>query len=130
MRRIATALAAGVMLATTAAPALASPEEGREKLAKLLEGRVAGEPQDCIRTLPVTNFQIIDGTALVYKAGPILYVNVPQDPQYLDDRDGIQTRTFGTRLCNYDVVTTFDRHHGHYTGNLFLGDFVPYRKAR
>lgn len=122
------ALAAGSLLV---APALEARERmsGEEKLAQMLEGRVAGEPESCIRTFPSVDLTVIDGTALVYKSGRTLWVNVPADPRSLDDRDALLTRQFGTRLCSTDIVTTFDRGFGHYTGNVFLGEFVPYRKA-
>lgn len=119
---------AAIGLVTT--PALAGDERlsGEAKLAKMLEGRVAGEPQSCIRTFPTANLKIIDGTALVYKQGSTLWVNVPDYPNSLDDSDALLTRTHGTQLCNTDVVTTFDPAFGHFTGNVFLGEFVPYRK--
>lgn len=121
------ALAAGGLLA---APALEARERmsGEEKLAKMLEGRVAGEPESCIRTFPSVDLTVIDGTALVYERGRTLWVNVPADPDSLDDSDALLTRQFGTQLCRTDIVTTFDRTVGFYTGNVFLGEFVPYRK--
>lgn len=121
------ALIAGGLLGT---PSLEARERisGEEKLAKMLEGRVPGEPQSCIRTFPSANLTIVDGTALVYKQGRTLWVNVPAHPRWLDDSDALLTRTYGTQLCSTDIVTTFDRGSGHYTGNIFLGEFVPYRK--
>lgn len=115
-----------------AAPAASAGENrrlsGEEKLAKMLEGRVPGQPQSCIHSYPVRSLKIIDGTALVYKSGRTLYVNVPHDPESLDDRDILVTRRSGSSLCRMDTVTTIDRGHGGYTGNIFLGDFIPYTK--
>ncbi|MEE2794389.1 MAG: hypothetical protein VX512_06080, partial [Pseudomonadota bacterium] len=65
-----------IALATAAFGMLSSPvladenaqmTRGEEKLAKLLDGRVAGEPQSCIRTLGSRNLSQIDGTALTYR---------------------------------------------------------------
>lgn len=114
-----------------AAPALDAREKlsGEEKLARMLENRVAGEPESCIRTFPTTHLTVIDGTALVYRRGSTLWVNRTDEPRYLDDNDALLTRQFGSRLCNTDIVTTFDRNGGFYTGNIFLSEFVPYRKA-
>nr|WP_232843183.1 hypothetical protein [Allopontixanthobacter confluentis] len=103
---------------------------GEEKLDKMLEGRVAGAPRSCITAHPVRSVKIIDGTALVYKSGSTLYVNVPLHPQSLDDRDVLVTQRFGSSLCRMDYVTTIDRVGGAYTGNIFLGDFVPYTRQR
>jgi hypothetical protein len=48
------------------------------KLAKLLEGRTAGAPVDCINQRLIASSQIIDKTAIVYRMpGGALYVNRP-----------------------------------------------------
>ncbi|MCB2083381.1 MAG: hypothetical protein H6920_01375 [Sphingomonadaceae bacterium] len=104
--------------------------EGEAKLAKMLEGRVAGEPQSCIYMRPGVDLTIIDGTALVYKSGKTLYVNIPRNADDIDDRDTLVTRRSSSRLCRTDIVTTQDSSIGMYTGNIFLGDFVPYRKVK
>ncbi len=129
-KMIAAPLAAAALLAAPSAYADEStaPTKGEIKLAKMLEGRVAGEPQNCIRTLPNLKLTMIDETALVYKSGRTLYVNIPSDPGAIDNDDTLVTRRFGSRLCNTTIVTTIDRFHGGYTGNIFLGQFVPYRK--
>ena len=141
MRKLATtALAAACAL--LAAPALADHHDGpddmadramtkgEEKLAKLLEGREPGEPQSCVTTFRSSeNLRVIDGTALVYGRGRTIYVNVPARPETLDDRDLLVIRKFGSTLCRTDMVTTADRINGFYTGNIFLGDFVPYRRV-
>jgi hypothetical protein len=121
------ALAAGGLLA---APALDARERvsGEAKLAKLLDGRVAGEPESCIRTFPHTDLTVIDGTALVYKQGRTLWVNRTHEPRDIDDNDALVSRQFGAQLCRTDIVTTIDRNAGFYTGNIFLSDFVPYRR--
>lgn len=122
------AIAAGVLLA---APAVAedAQSEGKAKLAKILEGRVAGEPQSCVRTLPSTHIRVIDRTALVIERGSTIYVNIPRDPDSLDDDDALKLRRTSSQLCRTDIVTTFDASGGFYTGNIFLGDFVPYKKV-
>jgi hypothetical protein len=123
-------LAASMMLAAPTA-AQDEPTKGQEELAELLEGRVAGEPQSCVRTFPNTPFNIIDKTAIVVERGTTIYVNIPRDPDSLDDDDALKIRKFGnaTRLCRTDIITTFDTLGGFYTGNVFLGDFVPYTKV-
>lgn len=130
MKTLATATAlalAGMAFAPAAAEE--APGKGEAKLAKMLEGRVAGDPVNCVRTFPNARVSIIDGTAIVVRSGNTLYVNVPAHPEDLDDRDTMVTRTFGTQICRTDQVTTFDSTAGIYTGNIFLGEFVPYRRA-
>lgn len=100
--------------------------KGEAKLAKLIEGRVAGEPKSCIRDYPVRSFQVIDKTAIVYKIGRTVWVNYTRDPESLDDRDALVFRKFGSSVCKSDIVTTIDPVGGFYTGNVFLSDFIPY----
>lgn len=130
-RTLKTALAALAVGGLLAAPALQARERisGEEKLAKMLEGRVAGEPENCIRTFPSPQLTVIEGTALVYKQGRTLWVNRTDYPRDIDRQDALLTRQFSNQLCSVDIVTTFDRNAGFYTGNIFLSEFVPYRRA-
>lgn len=103
---------------------------GEERLAKLIEGRVAGEPRSCITTSPNANLTVIDKTALVYKAGGKVWVNRTAHPQDIDDDDILVIRKFGgSGLCRTDTITLADRSTGMFTGVIFLDDFVPYEKA-
>lgn len=101
--------------------------KGEQKLAKLIGERVAGEPKSCIPDFPVRSFQVIDKTAIVYKIGRTVWVNRTRDPESLDDRDTLVFRRFGSNICSTDIVTSIDPVGGFYTGNVFLGEFVPYR---
>ena len=130
MQKIALSLAAVASLALVAGPSVAGERlSGDQKLAKLLEGRVAGEPRSCINTRVNSESQVIDGTALVYGRGRTIWVNVPANARDLDDRDALLVRQYGASLCRQDIVTTFDPSGGFFTGNVFLGDFVPYTRA-
>ena len=130
MKRIALTLAALAGVALVAGPSVARERlTGDQKLAKLLEGRVAGEPRNCINTRVNTDSQVIDKTAVVYGHGRTIWVNVPANARDLDSDDALLIRQTGTQLCRQDIVTTFDSSGGFYTGNLFLGDFVPYTRA-
>ena len=130
MNKIALSLAALAGLALTASPTVARDHPtGDQKLAKLLEGRVAGQPQNCINTRVNSDSQVIDQTAVVYGRGRTIWVNVPANARDLDDDDALLVRQFGSQLCRQDIVTTFDTTGGFYTGNVFLGDFVPYTRT-
>ena len=105
--------------------------KGEKRLAKLLEGRVAGEPQRCIRTLPNQRMQTIDRTAYVYGSGETIYVQRTRDPGTINDNDALVTRRFNTtELCRLDVITTIDRVSGMFTGAVFFEDFVPYTRVK
>ena len=71
-------------VAADAKPRLA-PEA---KLAKMLDGRVAGEPQNCIYLPTIRSTRIIDKTAIIYDAGRTLWVNRPRSgAESLNDDD-------------------------------------------
>lgn len=129
MRKVALILAAAA--AVLAGPALASKPRltGEEKLAKLLEGRIAGEPVSCINLHAARDTQVIDKTAIVYKAGSTYYVNRPRDARSLDSDDVMVTRTHSTQLCRLDTVRLHDRSGFWFSGFVGLEDFVPYRKV-
>jgi hypothetical protein len=140
-RAIAGSIAAALALAA-AVPAAAqsdvetsaeaAPEtKGEKRLAKLLEGRVAGEPQRCIRTLPNQRMQTIDDTAYVYGSGNTIYVQRTRDPGSISDSDALVSRRFNaSEICKLDVMTTVDPVTGIFTGAVFFEDFVPYTRVK
>ena len=120
-----------------AAALAAVPATAREKLApedqlaKLLEGRVAGKPQNCIPLSTTQSSQIIDKTAIVYKSGNTYWVNRPRGgAESLDDDDILVTKTTGSQLCSIDTVQLHDRTSHFYSGFVSLGEFVPYRRPK
>lgn len=129
MRKIALLLAAATVLAT--GPALQAKERltGEQELAKLLEGRVAGEPVSCIPLHRTTDARIIDKTAIVYDSGRTIYVNRPRHADSLDDDDIMVTRLHTSQLCRLDTVRLHDRSGHFFTGFVGLEDFVPYRRV-
>ena len=104
--------------------------KGEKRLAKMLEGRVAGEPERCIRTIGSRSITQIDDTALVYKRGDTIWVNYTKTPDAIDDMDYLVIRKFSsTQLCKTDQVETYSRGGDFFSGVIFLDDFVPYRKV-
>ncbi|MFN3469888.1 MAG: hypothetical protein ACK4G2_03790 [Novosphingobium sp.] len=130
LSRIAAALAAGSLLLAGAATAAKPRPTPEERLARTLEGRVAGKPVDCIYLPRVTSSYIVDKTAIVYDAGSTIWVNRPASgAAMLDDNDIMLTTPFGAQLCNVDIVRLIDRNVGIWRGSVGLGQFVPYTKA-
>ena len=128
MRRILPLIAAG--LALGAVPASATPADGEAELARALEGRVAGEPVNCISLNRVRGTRIISDTAIIYEIGRVLYVNRPRaGARGLDEMDTLVSRPFGNRLCSIDTVRLYDTSARMTHGVVFLGDFVPYRRV-
>lgn len=129
MRKIIISLIAGLTMAGSASAAVA-PEA---RLEKLLQGRMAGKPVDCINSRDIRSTQIIDRTAIVYRVGSKLYVNRPRSGASSLDRDDILvTRQFGgtSQLCRIDMVQLIDRAALFPTGFVALGEFVPYMRLK
>lgn len=115
-----------------AAPANAAQRDTPEvKLQKILKGRVAGTPVDCITLSTITSSEIIDGKAIVYRSGNKIYVNEPRSgASSLSDDDVLVTRTSSSQLCSIDTVNLIDRSSRFPRGFVFLGKFVPYTKPK
>ena len=133
MRKIIAAVLAVATVLSLSVAADARPQIAPEaKLAKLLDGRVAGEPQDCIFLPSIRGSHVIDHTAIVYDAGRTLWVNRPRSgTESLDDDDILVTNLYGSgsSLCSIDIVQLQDRYSNFYSGFVGLGEFVPYRKV-
>jgi hypothetical protein len=128
MRKLIALLAGTLMLGGVAQARERDPEA---ELARALQGRVAGEPVQCIDLHRIRGSRIITDTAILYDAGSVIYVNRPENgAEELNQWDTMVTRTPSTRLCNVDTVTMVDRGSQSFQGVVFLGDFVPYRRVR
>lgn len=113
-----------------AEPAQTEMTDGEKRLARMLEGRVAGEPQNCIRQLLNERLTVIDKTAYVYGSGRTIYVQRTRNPEDIDRDDALVSRRFNaSELCKQDVVTTIDPVLGFFTGAVFFDDFIPYTRV-
>lgn len=136
MNRIAASLALAASLVAaglgSAGSVQAAPKlTGEERLAKMLEGREAGKPVNCIPLSQTTDTTVIDKTAIVYRVGMTLYVNRPTNADLLDNDDILVTRLFGSQLCSVDTVQLHDRTGSHmWSGFVGLREFVPYTKPK
>jgi hypothetical protein len=126
---IRTLLLAAIMVA---APAIAAKRDTPDQqLTKLLAGRVAGKPTNCITLSSTQSSTIIDGKAIVYRVGSRLYVNTPRSgAESLNDDDILVTRTIGSQLCSIDTVNLIDRASRFQRGFVILGPFVPYERVK
>ncbi|TIX48889.1 hypothetical protein [Alteraurantiacibacter aquimixticola] len=131
MKKFLTIAAATTALAlgATAAQAETRQERNEARLAEMIEGRVAGDPQSCITAIRSNRIQVIPYVGVVYDAGDTIYVARATRPERLRDWDVPIIERFGSQLCRQDVIRTVDRYSGFTTGALFLEDFVPYTKA-
>ena len=128
MRKLFPILAASLCIG--AATASAAPVDREAQLDRALEGRVAGEPVDCINLQRVRSTRIIPDTAIIYEVGNVLYVNRPRaGARSLDETDTLVSRPFNNRLCSVDTIQLYDTAARMTHGVVFLDDFVPYRRA-
>jgi hypothetical protein len=126
MRRFLTAALATALLAT-GATARPTPQQ---KLDKILAGRVAGPPEQCISLANNNRSQIIAGVGIVYGSGNRLWLNRPTSgADSLREDDILLTRVTTGQLCNVDIVRLVDRVGRFERGFVNLGDFVPYTRA-
>ena len=131
MRKLIPLLTAALVLGAGVGAAQARERDPEAQLARLVQGRVAGEPVSCIDLFRVRSSHVVPGTAIVYDAGSIVYVNRPRNgAEELNRFDTLVTRTPSTQLCSVDVIHTVDLTSNTLTGVVFLGDFVPYRRIR
>ncbi len=129
MKRLTIALATATALIAAPAVSAKTKPSGEEKLAKILEGREAGKPVDCITLQAARDARIIDKTAIVYDAGSVIYVNRPVNAKNLDDDEVMVTNPTTGRLCKLDTVRMHDRSGFWYSGFVGLEQFVPYRRV-
>ncbi|GAA4642741.1 hypothetical protein GCM10023115_07300 [Pontixanthobacter gangjinensis] len=135
MRKLAHLVAlAGLVSAANVTPSFAEEADSEvltkseAELAKILEGRVAGEPVKCLTNSQRRNLRIIDETAMVFRAGRTIYVNRTSAPRFLNDWDYPVFTVFGSSLCRMDRVEMRNRSSNFPGPVLTLGEFVPYTK--
>ncbi|MBC2667077.1 hypothetical protein H7F51_16280 [Novosphingobium flavum] len=126
--RLAIGAAAAALLAV---PLAAAPRmTPQQELDKLLAGRVAGKPVNCIDPRSNTETHIIDKTAIVYGSGRTIYVQRPTGAESLSGDPILVTVLHGSgQLCNIDIVQLHDRSTGFNRGFVGLNQFVPYTKV-
>jgi hypothetical protein len=127
-------IAATFLLAALAAlPATARTDppdaKGEAELARLLAGRTAGPPRNCVALSELQSSQIIEGTAIVYRNGGTLYVNRPNGASILRRDVMPVSYPHGSQLCKLDIVQLFEQNTHMPRGSISMGSFVPYKKA-
>ena len=129
MNRSILLLLSGVLLASGTV-ANAKPQTPDAQLARAIEGRVAGKPQDCLMQRDIRSSRIIDGKAIVYEtANGTIYVNEPDSGASSLRRDYVLvTDTHSDQLCSVDIVRLLDSGTHMQAGSVGLGKFVPYAK--
>jgi hypothetical protein len=123
----------GAILLTASPAAAVSRTDPAQRLAREIEGRVAGEPIRCLdrRDVRVRSKRIIDGTAIIYDAGGTLYVNRPSaGSEFLDRNDFAIVWPSDRKVCSMDRLYMSRSPGEAVSGTVVLGDFVPYSKPK
>jgi hypothetical protein len=127
---LAAACLLGAVPAASARPHMPDPR-GEAELGKLLAGRTAGKPTDCIDLRTADNSQVIDHTAIVYRDGGTIWVNRPRgNLDALDDNSILVTHDFAAQMCSIDPVHLIDRTTRFERGFVVFDKFVPYTKPK
>ena len=123
-------------LALAGCAANADPQNRRQAaaerdLAKALEGRVAGKPQDCISASFAGGPQIIDNNTVLYREGRRLWVNdLRGSCPGLDDDDILIVEIHGSQICRNDKFRANERGSVVPGPYCLFGQFTPYEKAK
>ncbi len=122
----AAALAGGTtVMARDAVPL--SPE-----LAKALEGRVPGKPENCISASRVNGPEIIDNRNILYRqSGARVWRNEMADKcTVLRENDILVIESYGNQICRFDRFQVINRNSGFPSAYCVLGSFTPYDKVK
>lgn len=124
--------------ALTSAPALQADtavERGEQRLARMLGDRVAQAPVQCFEVNEGTAPVAIDGVAVVYDVGDVMYVGRPVNA--IDPRDTImgperggRWRTAANPTCAAQIFYTRSRLPGQSAGHADIREFVPYTRQK
>lgn len=132
-----TALALTAIALTACGEIDSTPKPLTDKQSALLsdavEGKVAGEPVNCISDFNSTNIIRVSDDILLYRvSGNLVYKNNLRAscPGLARDSDIIVSEQFGSQKCRGDLLRMVDRSSGLQGPVCSLGEFIPYRKPR
>jgi len=115
--------------ATVDRPIVRSAEAQRE-LARLLDGRVAGQAQGCLQTFRTQDQIIVDENTILYRDGSRrIWRNDMRGPCNGLGRPGtaiVTRQVSGGSLCSGEIAQIIDTAGGFTVGSCSFGDFVPY----
>lgn len=122
---------AGALAAMSYTASAVAPQTGEEALAGVLKDRTAGKPVECIALRRVRDSHIVDGTAILFNVGGVLYVNKPASGgQSLSKSKAMLIRLHSSELCRGQTIQLLDAGANMPSGFEQLGEFIPYRESR
>lgn len=129
MKRIMLVPFLAVIAGCTAEPPL-DTSANAQSLSEALDGRVAGEPQSCVRQQDLTYNRTIGGRIVFgTRDRNLIYVSDSDCPELTQNRALITRSTVG-RLCAGEIAQVVDLGTRVPQGGCPLGQFTPYRRSR
>ncbi|MEO7654173.1 MAG: DUF6491 family protein [Sphingomicrobium sp.] len=133
MRVILFALAgAGLAACSTATEPPVRSADDQAKYLKLIDGKVAGAPMNCLASYNANDMRVIDDQTIVFRdSGKRVYVanlngscnNLGQPGFALVTR-----QPGGSGMCSGDIATVVQTSSGITAGSCVIGSFTPYTK--
>lgn len=132
---VAMGLAAGALV-LSGCVASSEIQESRQakaaaKLAKALEGRVAGKTQNCVSNYGLTGPEIIDQRTMLYRDGSRVWLaELPEECPGMTDDDFLVVRLHGSQICRNDQFFAQRRGTNFPGPSCRFGTFTPYTKPK
>lgn len=126
-----TILAAAVLGGCTASGEMAASKQARADadMARALEGRVAGAPQDCVSNTALQSPQIIDNDTILYTQGGRVWRNeLPTACPNLSPYNTMIVEVHGAQLCRNDRFRVIEPGANIPGPYCLLGQFTPYTR--
>lgn len=124
---------AGLAACTTAPEPVMRSAEKQAEYNRLIEGKVAGTPVDCLPRFDSNDMRVIDDQTAIFDApGNKVYVTRFNGSCNNLGTSGyaLVTKQYGTgRLCRGDIAQVVQTSTGLPVGSCVVGDFVPYEKS-
>ena len=113
---------------STAGEPRLSARETRD-LARALDGKVAGEPVNCVTSMRSNDLRALGDNTLIYRINKdLVYRNTLEGAcSGLSMGDTLVMRRVTSQYCRGDLATVVNLPSGMQTGSCALGAFVPYR---
>lgn len=106
-----------------------SDARDRARLEKALAGLTPGEPVRCLRRDQFNQIRTFEGTILYVAGRNRLWRNdVVGNCAGLRRGDIVVTRSFGSQVCDGDIIQTRSPTGGFLSGSCSLGRFTPYTR--
>jgi hypothetical protein len=122
--------AALVGCSTTAQPPAMRSAEGQQQIQRLLAGKVAGPPVNCLPSTRANDMTVIDEDTVIFRqSSSHVFVGHMEGGCSNLGRPGyaLLTKQIGSSgLCRGDIATVVDTHSGFTVGSCVIGDFIPY----